>query len=130
MNKLLSRNMSPRILIPLIRTSCEQGTEEGRQKAWTTYRQMRELLGKDMTLTDYDQVISYFLTAHYMENALYAFVDMMSDGRIDLTRHSSPHPSSTPLLFSFICRADSLSLFASSLPLHDKPDFCAIHHNV
>ncbi|KAH0491411.1 hypothetical protein TgHK011_002844 [Trichoderma gracile] len=88
MNKLLSRNMSPRILIPLIRTSCEQGTEEGRQKAWTTYRQMRELLGKDMTLTDYDQVISYFLTAHYMENALYAFVDMMSDGRIDLSRQS------------------------------------------
>ncbi|TFA98497.1 hypothetical protein CCMA1212_009768 [Trichoderma ghanense] len=88
MNKLLSRNMSPRILIPLIRTSCEQGTEEGRQKAWATYRQMRELLGKDMTLTDYDQVISYFLTAHYMENALYAFVDMMSDGRIDLARQS------------------------------------------
>ncbi|PTB67137.1 hypothetical protein BBK36DRAFT_1140888 [Trichoderma citrinoviride] len=86
MNKLLSRNMSPRILIPLIRTSCEQGTEEGRQKAWATYRQMRELLGKDMTLTDYDQVISYFLTANYMENALYAFVDMMSEGRIDLAR--------------------------------------------
>ncbi|KAL7815397.1 hypothetical protein V8C44DRAFT_324419 [Trichoderma aethiopicum] len=88
MNKLLSRNMSPRILMPLIRRSCEQGTEEGRQKAWTTYRQMRELLGKDMTLTDYDQVISYFLTAHYMENALYAFVDMMSDGRIDLARQT------------------------------------------
>ncbi|KAH0526380.1 hypothetical protein TsFJ059_009707 [Trichoderma semiorbis] len=85
-NKLLGRNMSPRILIPLIRTCCEQGTEEGRQKAWAAYRQMRELLGKEMTLTDYDQVISYFLTAHQVENALYAFVDMMSDGRIDMTR--------------------------------------------
>ncbi|KAL7935226.1 hypothetical protein V8C35DRAFT_321424 [Trichoderma chlorosporum] len=85
-NKLLSRNLSPRILIPLIRTCCEQGMEEGRQKAWATYRQMRELLGKGMTLTDYDQVISYFLTAHQVENALYAFVDMMSDGRIDMTR--------------------------------------------
>ncbi|KAL7945869.1 hypothetical protein V8C42DRAFT_321793 [Trichoderma barbatum] len=85
-NKLLGRNMSPRILIPLIRTCCEQGTEEGRQKAWATYRQMRELLGKGITLTDYDQVISYFLTAHQVENALYAFVDMMSDGRIDMTR--------------------------------------------
>lgn len=85
-NKLLSRNMSPRILIPLIRTCCEQGTEEGRQKAWASYRQMRELLGKGMTLTDYDQVISCFLTAHQVENALYAFVDMMSDGRIDMTK--------------------------------------------
>ncbi|KAL6873225.1 hypothetical protein J3F83DRAFT_732529 [Trichoderma novae-zelandiae] len=86
MNRLLGRSMSPRILMPLIRTSCEQGTEEGRQRAWATYRQMRDLLGKDMTLTDYDQVTSYFLTAHQMENALYAFVDMMSDGRIDLTK--------------------------------------------
>ncbi|RFU76217.1 hypothetical protein TARUN_6039 [Trichoderma arundinaceum] len=85
-NKLLSRNMSPRILIPLIRTCCEQGTKEGQQKAWTAYRQMRELLGQGMTLTDYDQVISYFLTAHHVENALYAFVDMMSDGRIDMTK--------------------------------------------
>jgi pentatricopeptide repeat protein len=85
-NKLLGRNMSPRILLPLIRTCCEQGTEEGKQKAWTAYRQMRELLGKSMGLSDYDQVISYFLTAHQVENALYAFVDMMSDGRIDMTK--------------------------------------------
>lgn len=85
-NKLLSRNMSPRILIPLIRTCCEQGTAEGQQKAWAAYRQMRELLGKGMTLSDYDEVISYFLTAHQVENALYAFVDMMSNGRIDMTQ--------------------------------------------
>ncbi|KAM0262361.1 hypothetical protein ACHAQJ_001830 [Trichoderma viride] len=85
-NKLLSRKMNPRILLPLIRTCCEQGTEEGKQKAWTAYRQMRELLGKSIGLADYDQVISYFLTAHQVENALYAFVDMMSNGRIDMTR--------------------------------------------
>ncbi|KAL7788249.1 hypothetical protein V8C37DRAFT_389014 [Trichoderma ceciliae] len=85
-NKLLSRNMSPLILIPLIRTCCEQGTEEGKQTAWAAYRQMRELLGKKMTLTVYDQVISCFLTAHQVENALYAFVDMMSNGRIDMTK--------------------------------------------
>ncbi|KAL6887893.1 hypothetical protein GGI43DRAFT_417322 [Trichoderma evansii] len=84
-NKLLSRNMSPRILLPLIRTCCEQGTEEGKQKAWTAYRQMRQLLGKDMGLSEYDQVVACFLTAHQVENALYAFVDMMSEGRIDLT---------------------------------------------
>ncbi|KAL7925021.1 hypothetical protein ACQKWADRAFT_284821 [Trichoderma austrokoningii] len=83
-NKLLGRNMSPRILLPLIRTCCAQGTEEGRQKAWTAYRQMRQLLGKDMGLLDYDQVVACFLTAHQVENALYAFVDMMSEGRVDL----------------------------------------------
>ncbi|KAH6608754.1 hypothetical protein Trco_002100 [Trichoderma cornu-damae] len=85
-NKLLGRDMSPRILIPLVRACCEQGTKEGQQRAWAVYRQMRELLDKRMSLTDYDQVISCFLTAHYVENALYAFVDMMSDGRIDLTK--------------------------------------------
>lgn len=39
-----------------------------------------------MKLADYDQVISYFLTTHQTENGLYAFVDMMSDGKIDLKK--------------------------------------------
>merc|ERR1712150_371522 len=50
------------------------------------YRRMRELLGKEMRLSDYDQVISYFLTMNQTENALFAFVDMMSDGEIDLKK--------------------------------------------
>lgn len=85
-NKLLETNKDPRILMPLIRTYSELGTDEGREMAWTAYRQMRELLGQGMKLKDYDQVISYFLTTHQTENALYAFVDMMSDGKIDLKR--------------------------------------------
>lgn len=85
-NKLLDRNMDPRILVPLIRTFSELGTDDSRERAWAAYRQMRELLGSDMKLTDYDQVIAYFLTTNQTENALYAFVDMMSDGKIDLKR--------------------------------------------
>lgn len=85
-NKLLERNSDPRILVPLIRTFSELGTEDGQERAWALYRQMRELLGRDMKLTDYDQVISYFLTTNQTENALYAFVDMMSDGKIDLKK--------------------------------------------
>lgn len=85
-NRLLQRNMSPRILMPLIRACCEQDTGESRDRAWAAYRQMRELLGRDMKLSDYDQVVSYFLTTNQVENALYAFVDMMSDGQIDLKR--------------------------------------------
>lgn len=85
-SKLLDRQMDPRILMPFIRTSSEQGTAEGRTRAWDAYRQMRELLGQNMKLKDYDQVVSYFLATNQTESALYAFVDMMSDGQIDLKK--------------------------------------------
>ncbi|KAH7171195.1 hypothetical protein EDB81DRAFT_777918 [Dactylonectria macrodidyma] len=87
-DKLLERQADPRILMPLIRTCSEMGTEDGQQRAWSAYRQLRELLGQDMKITDYDQVIAYFLATNQTENALYAFVDMMSDGKIDLTRQT------------------------------------------
>jgi pentatricopeptide repeat protein len=85
-NKLLEHNSDPRILMPIIRTRSELGTPEDQEKAWLAYRQMRECLGQNMKLTDYDQVVSYFLTTNQTENALYAFVDMMSDGQIDLKK--------------------------------------------
>ncbi|KOS16935.1 hypothetical protein ESCO_004817 [Escovopsis weberi] len=88
-NKLLDRRMSPRILMPLICACCEQLTPESHEKAWATYRRMRELLGDDMRLTDYDQVIAYFLVANQVENGLYAFVDMMSNGQIDLRKQKT-----------------------------------------
>ncbi|KAG8675208.1 hypothetical protein FPOAC2_01257 [Fusarium poae] len=82
--KLIQKQSDPRILMPIIRTWSELGTKDGKEKAWAAYRQLRELLGERMELTDYDQVISYFLTTNQTENGLYAFVDMMSDGKIDL----------------------------------------------
>ncbi|KAG5913435.1 hypothetical protein E4U42_001158 [Claviceps africana] len=85
-NRLLDRHSDPRILMPVIRTYSEQTTPESQERAWGTYRKMRDLLGKQMKLVDYDQVVSYFLIANQTENALYAFVDMMSDGEIDLTK--------------------------------------------
>jgi pentatricopeptide repeat protein len=85
-NKLLSRHLDARILMPLIRTLSEQETPEGQQRAWNTYRKMRNLLSSEMKLSDYDQVISYFLATNQTENALYTFVDMMSDGEIDLKK--------------------------------------------
>lgn len=85
-NILLSKRMDPRILMPLIRTWSEQATPKSQEQAWTAYRRMRELLDKEMRLSDYDQVISYFLTTNQTENALFAFVDMMSDGEIDLKK--------------------------------------------
>ncbi|KAG6085888.1 hypothetical protein E4U33_000829 [Claviceps sp. LM78 group G4] len=85
--RLLERkNAHPRILMPVICTYAEQATPEGQKQAWDTYRKMRDLLGKDMTLADYDQVISFFLVGNHMESALFAFVDMMSNGAIDMKK--------------------------------------------
>ena len=84
--KLLEKRSDPRILMPLIRTFSEKATPESQERAWATYRKMREELGPDMKLSDYDQVVSYFLTTNQTENALYAFVDMMSDGEMDLKK--------------------------------------------
>lgn len=83
-SRLLERRSDPHILLPLIRACSEEQSAESRDRAWSVYRVMRELLGPDMNLSDYDQVVSSFLTTGQTENALYAFVDMMSDGRIDL----------------------------------------------
>ncbi|PHH64185.1 hypothetical protein CDD81_4932 [Ophiocordyceps australis] len=85
-NKLLARGMDAHILMPVIRAWSEKETEEGRQKAWAVYRQMRERLDKHMGLTEFDQVISCFLASNQTENALHAFVDMMTGGEIDLKR--------------------------------------------
>ncbi|GAB0132175.1 hypothetical protein EsDP_00000619 [Epichloe bromicola] len=85
-DRLLEKHGDARILMPLIRTYSEQATPESQGRAWDAYRKMRDLLGKEMKLADYDQVVSYFLTTNQTENALYAFVDMMSDGEIDLKK--------------------------------------------
>ena len=83
-SKLLQRHLDARILIPILRTYSEIGTTESREKAWSTYRRMRWFLGQDMSLSDYDQAVSAFLITNQTAHALYAFVDMMSDGQIDL----------------------------------------------
>lgn len=71
----------PRILIPFISACAEHSRHE---KAWASYRRLRTLLGDDMTIEDYDAVIFAFLASNQAENALQAFVDMMSNGSIEL----------------------------------------------
>ncbi|PHH76316.1 hypothetical protein CDD82_4045 [Ophiocordyceps australis] len=85
-NKLLSRGLDAHILMPIIRAWSEKETPQGREQAWAAYRQMRERLDKRMGLVEYDQVISCFLASNQAENALHAFVDMMTGGEIDLKR--------------------------------------------
>ncbi|KAM4059628.1 pentatricopeptide repeat protein [Hirsutella rhossiliensis] len=85
-DKLLDKQLDARIMMPLIRSFSEKESPECQERAWAAYRRMRELLGRGMKLSDYDQVVSYFLTTNQTENALYAFVDMMTDGGVDLKR--------------------------------------------
>ena len=84
--KLLAHGADPRVMMPLICSYAEKTTDSDRETSWNLYRSMRERLGPEMKLKDYDQVVSYFLTTHQVDNALYAFVDMMSDGEIDLKK--------------------------------------------
>lgn len=83
-NKLLEQNGDPHILLPFIRACATQSSEQAQEKAWESYRRLRELLGADMGLEEYDEVISFFLTTNQTERALFAFVDMMTSGAYDL----------------------------------------------
>lgn len=83
-NKLLERQLDPRILMPFIRACAHEPAEEVKEKGWDAYRRMKDLLGPSMGLEDYDQVISFFLTTNQIDRALYAFVDMMTSGTVDL----------------------------------------------
>ncbi|KAF4122443.1 pentatricopeptide repeat protein [Geosmithia morbida] len=85
-DRLVGAHSDPRILMPVIRTWSERGTARDHDRAWLAYRRMRDLLGRSMKLADYDQVVSYFLTTNQTDNALHAFVDMMSDGQVDLRK--------------------------------------------
>ncbi|KAK0633444.1 hypothetical protein B0T14DRAFT_506779 [Immersiella caudata] len=77
-----AEKVDARILILIIKAlAVKQATNE---KAWETYRRMRDLLGESMMLEDYDEVISLFLGANCMEYALQAFVDMMFSGTVDI----------------------------------------------
>jgi len=81
----------PRILIPLIR-ACTQ-KEESVEKAWQLYHRLRELLGEDMQIEDYDEVIGSFLSTNHTEYGLQSFVDMMFSSPIDI-RGKTRLPSS------------------------------------
>ncbi|EQB53785.1 pentatricopeptide repeat domain-containing protein [Colletotrichum gloeosporioides Cg-14] len=85
-NKLLEQQLDPRIMVPLIRTCAADPAEESRQKAWDTYRRMRDLLGPSMGLEDYDLVISFFLITNQTIQALQVFVDMMFSGTVDVMK--------------------------------------------
>ena len=72
----------PRILLPLIRALALQ--EDKQPQAWEAYQRLSSLLRSNIKIEDYDDVISSFLTANRIENALQVFVDMMFSRAIDI----------------------------------------------
>ncbi|ERS98605.1 hypothetical protein HMPREF1624_05392 [Sporothrix schenckii ATCC 58251] len=83
----IKRHGDPRVLFGLIRNAAAQGSKD---KAWATYRRLRDLLDElekqdgGMKIEDYDEVVSCFLTANHTEYAFDVFVDMMFSGALDL----------------------------------------------
>jgi len=73
----LHSTSSPRIMAQLISASINTGTEEGAQRGWTVYNQMRDRLADDMTMEDFDSVSMDFLRNDKKDYALAVFRDMM-----------------------------------------------------
>ncbi|OAA63673.1 pentatricopeptide repeat protein [Niveomyces insectorum RCEF 264] len=81
-----ARKGNPRVLFQLIRSAAARDAQD---TAWTAYQQLRALIDghagstadhEGMTIEDYDEVVSCFLTANQTEAAFAVFVDMMFSG--------------------------------------------------
>ncbi|KAL8387669.1 hypothetical protein RB595_009751 [Gaeumannomyces hyphopodioides] len=84
LDKLLETPLrsDPRFMLTFIRACAQDKTRL--DKAWETYRLMRGLLGTDIKIEDYDEVVASFLLLKQTELAFKVFVDMMFSGTIDL----------------------------------------------
>ncbi|KAE9381722.1 hypothetical protein N431DRAFT_491042 [Stipitochalara longipes BDJ] len=69
-----------RILLPIIQACLTSKDELSVQRAWALYIRMQYNLDSQMTMEDYDAVISMFLAANQPDLALGAFKDMMLTG--------------------------------------------------
>ncbi|KAL8416660.1 hypothetical protein RB596_006990 [Gaeumannomyces avenae] len=93
LDKLLkkTRPSDPRFMLTFIRACAQDKTRL--DKAWETYRLMRDLLGPDIKMEDYDEVVASFLLSKQAELAFKVFVDMMFSGAIDLHGKTTKLPS-------------------------------------
>lgn len=76
----------PRVLLPFIRACAADADPASVERGFQAYRNLRDMLGTEMTKVDYDQVIAFYLVANQTEYALYVFVDMMTSGDLDIYR--------------------------------------------
>ncbi|KAI9813070.1 MAG: hypothetical protein M1827_004290 [Pycnora praestabilis] len=81
-NLLSSRGgKNARILIPLIAAWSKKGSETDLQNAWSLYITLRERLGPNINMTDYDIISKTFLSVGAKQLALAVFKDMMLTGQ-------------------------------------------------
>lgn len=76
-----------RAFFPLIRAYAQN--PETADKAYEKYKSIRSSLGAGMTIEDYDEIIAFFLAGHHTETALSIFVEMMTEGRVDLRKSAT-----------------------------------------
>ena len=70
-----------RILIPIIEAWAQRGDDVGFKHAWVLYLQLKERLGANITMDDYDNVILSFLNSGRADLGLAVFKDMMLTGQ-------------------------------------------------
>ncbi|KAI9755957.1 MAG: Glucose-6-phosphate 1-dehydrogenase [Chaenotheca gracillima] len=69
-----------RMMIPVIKAWVRTGELSGFERAWALYIRLKDRLGEDITLDDYDEVTKSFLEAGRADLALGVFKDMMLTG--------------------------------------------------
>lgn len=69
-----------RILIPIIKSWLLSGDSAAVQRAWALYIRLKHLMASNIEMSDYDAVISLFLSAEQTSLALGVFRDMMLTG--------------------------------------------------
>ena len=72
-----------RVLLPIIKAWTEKGGSSAFRNAWSLYMQVKDRLGPDMKIEDYDAVSMSFLIAGQKDLALAVFKDMMLTGDPD-----------------------------------------------
>ena len=70
-----------RILIPILDAWTQRGDDVGFKHAWVLYLQLKERLGPNITMDDYDNVVLSFLNSGRADLGLAVFKDMMLTGQ-------------------------------------------------
>ena len=70
-----------RLLIPVIMAWAQRGDDTSLKNAWTLYIHLKERLGSDIGVEDYDKIAIGFLSARRTDIGLAVFKDMMLIGK-------------------------------------------------
>ena len=77
----MDSSANPRLAIPVLRSYSHLGGADSLLRAWTLYQQMRERLGSQISMADFNVVSLGFLADGHKDFALATFRDMMLCGQ-------------------------------------------------